>query len=85
MNHDQQLGALQADMANVKNDVAFIRQHMVTRSEFERTASEHRGFDTRLNTLESEHDKHSFVRKLLDKAVYAAAGAALLYYTGVKM
>jgi len=81
MTTDRIIGALQADMENVKDDVAYIRAHMVTRQEFERTAAEHSGFRRDIAALQKTDDRSEILIKWVERGVWALVvlGAATLF------
>lgn len=85
MSHDQQMGALQADMANVKSDVAYIREHMVTRREFEATAAEHSVFRSAISELRSTHDRNALLYRWGERLLWAVIIIGTLAVTGVQL
>lgn len=83
--HDQQLGALQSDIANVKEDVAYIRNHMVTRREFEDTASEHDEFKSQLRVLQDKEQQRAVLFKWAERIMWVCITAGTAAVLGVSI
>lgn len=85
MSTEHDIGALKADMANVKADVSYIREHMVTRREFEHTAAEHAAFRTDIDSLLASRERNNFLAQWGEKLLWAVVLVGTASLLGVSI
>lgn len=85
MSVEREVGELKAEVAHIKEDVRYIRDHMVTRREFEQTAAEHRGFRQDIDSLLQSRAKHTLLVTWGERMLWAciAVGTAALFGVGI--
>lgn len=76
---DRDIGRLEAKVDLLIADVTAIRSEMVTRREFEATASEHVTFRNDIATLKELSHRSAYLRTFGEKVLWSLVGMALLY------
>lgn len=83
MSTEHDIGALKADMANVKADVSYIREHMVTRREFDATASEHIKFRSDIDSLLASRARNTILSQWGERVLWAVICAGTIAALGI--